>query len=151
MFRADSVVNSIAPIAYFKGKVVLLAITTESTLTPSLQNNITWDTIPKGATGIGETARNTHPGSGMMLNQASQTEPRILLTGIQELDQLARRFRRRLRDVAVQLSQETGHLTPIGPDIILRAAPIACRELLSDLGSDFGDERVSDGRKKEAA
>jgi hypothetical protein len=86
-----------------------------------------------------------------MANQPPQIEPRILLTGVQELDQLARRFRRRLRDFALQLSQETRHSAPIGPEIILQAVPRACRELLSDLGSDFGGESGSDGHKKEAA
>ena len=86
-----------------------------------------------------------------MSKQGPQIEPRIMLTGMQELDQLAGRFRRILRDVALQLSQETGHPAPIGPDIILQAVPRACRGLLSDLGSGCGEERGSDGPKKEAA
>ncbi len=86
-----------------------------------------------------------------MSNQPPQMEPRILLTAIQELDQLARRFRRRLRDAAVELSREAGHPAPIGPDTILEAMPRACRELLADPGSASGDERGSHGQKKEAA
>ncbi len=86
-----------------------------------------------------------------MSSQPLKIEPRILLTGVQQLDQLSRRFRRKLRDVALQLSQERGHSARIGPDIILQALPSACRELLSDLGASFGDERGSDGHKKEAA
>ncbi len=86
-----------------------------------------------------------------MSNQTPQIEPQILVTGVQQLDQLARRFRRILRDVALQLSQETGHSEPIGPEVILQAVPLACRELLKDLGSGFGDERDADGHKKEAA
>ena len=86
-----------------------------------------------------------------MSSQPPQIEPRILLTGIQQLDQLALRFRRRLRDVALQLSRETGDDAPIGPEIILQAVPRACRGLLSDLGSGCGEERGSDGPKKEAA
>ncbi len=86
-----------------------------------------------------------------MSNQPPQIEPRIWLTGVQQLDQLARRFRRKLRDSALKLSQETGHSAPIGPDIILHAVPSACRDLLADLGSGFGDEGDSDGHKKEAA
>ena len=86
-----------------------------------------------------------------MSNEPPQFEPQILLTGVQQLDQLAHRFRRRLRDVALQLSQEEGRAGPIGPDDILRAAPGACRELLADLGSGSRDETDSDGHKKEAA
>jgi len=81
----------------------------------------------------------------------SQFEPRILLAGVQELDQLARRFRRILRDAAVKLSEEAGDSAEIGPDTILEAVPFACLRLLSDLGSDCGDERGSDGSKQEAA
>ena len=86
-----------------------------------------------------------------MAYEPLQTEPQILLTGVQQLDQLAHRFRRKLRDVALQLSQEEGDAGPIGPDDILRAVPIACRELLADLGTGSRDENDSDGHKKEAA
>jgi hypothetical protein len=81
----------------------------------------------------------------------SQFEPRILLTGVQELDRLARLFRRTLRDAAVKLSGEAGDSAPIGPDAVLEAVPSACEKLLADLGFDCGDERGSDGSKQEAA
>jgi hypothetical protein len=86
-----------------------------------------------------------------MSSQPPQIEARILLTGVRELDQLARQFRRRLRAVAVELSREAGDPAPIGPDTVLQAVPRACRELLSQLGPRSGDERGSDGHKKEAA
>ncbi|MGD0897915.1 MAG: hypothetical protein ABR915_08760 [Thermoguttaceae bacterium] len=83
-----------------------------------------------------------------MSNQALQSDPQILLTAVRELDRLARRFRRKLRDVAVELSREAGHLAPIGPETVLQAVPRACQELLSKLNPGFGEERGSDGRKK---
>ncbi len=79
-----------------------------------------------------------------------QLEPRLLLTGVQELDRLARRFRRTLRDTAVKLSAEAGGPAAIGPEAVLEAVPRACRELLSDLGSDDGCERGADGSTQEA-
>jgi hypothetical protein len=81
----------------------------------------------------------------------SQFEPRILLAGVQELDRLARLFRRRLRDAAVELLGETGDSVHIGPEAVLEAVPLACQKLLADLGSDCGDERGSDGSTQEAA
>ena len=86
-----------------------------------------------------------------MPNEPTQIKPRIWLTGVQQLDQLARRFRRKLRDAALKLSQEAGDSAPIGPDIVLQAVPITCRDLLSDLGFGFGDEGDSDGHRKRAA
>lgn len=86
-----------------------------------------------------------------MSKQIQPTGARISLAVVQQLDQLARRFRRRLRDVAVELSQAAGHSFPVGPDSILRAVPLVCRELASEPGSNFGDERDSDGPKEEAA
>jgi hypothetical protein len=86
-----------------------------------------------------------------MSSQLAQTEPRILLTAVRELDQLARRFRRRLRDVAVELLGKAGHSGPIGPETVLAALPLVCGELLADAGSRSGDGRDLDGRKKEAA
>ena len=86
-----------------------------------------------------------------MLSQPPQIKPQILLSGVQQLDELARQFRRKLRDVALQLSQETRDAAPIGPEIILQAVPGACRKLLTDLGSGFGEIRDSDDQKKEAA
>ncbi len=82
---------------------------------------------------------------------ASQLEHRISLTGIQELDRLARRFRRTLRDTAVILLAEAGDSAAIGPDTVREAMPFACGELLSDLGSGCGDERGPDGSRQEAA
>ena len=85
------------------------------------------------------------------MSTQSQMEPRLLLTGMQELDRLARRFRRTLRDTAVKLSAGAGGPATIGPEAVLEAVPRACRELLSDLGSDCGRERGADGSTQEAA
>jgi len=81
----------------------------------------------------------------------SQFEPRILLAGMQELDRLAHYFRRTLRDAAVQLLQEAGDSAAIGPEIVLEAVPLACRNLLSDLSPNCGNERGLDGSSQEAA
>jgi len=86
-----------------------------------------------------------------MPSHFAQTEPRILLTAIQEMDKLARRFRRRLREVGVELSRKRGYVGPIGPDAIREAVPLACQELLTDIGSDSTDERGLDGETPEAA
>lgn len=86
-----------------------------------------------------------------MSNQTPQTEPRISLAAVREMDQLARRFRRRLRDVAVELLGEKGCSTPISPETILEAAPLVYREMLSNPGAYFGEERGLDGRTHEAA
>ena len=86
-----------------------------------------------------------------MPNQPTPVEPRILLTGVQELDEFARQFRRKLRDVAIEFWREAGHPEPIDPDLVRRAVPRACRELLAEIGSGSGDERDADGDKKEAA
>jgi len=86
-----------------------------------------------------------------MSDQHPPDNPRILLTAIQEMDRLARWFRCRLRDVAVELSQDAGRAVPIGPDTVAEAARSVCRELLSDTGSDSSDERGSDGQGRRAA
>ena len=86
-----------------------------------------------------------------MPNQVPQAEPRISLAAVREMEQLARRFRHRLRDVAVELSTEKGRSTPIGPETILEAVPQVCGEIMSNPGARFDDERGSDGRAREAA
>jgi hypothetical protein len=75
---------------------------------------------------------------------------RIALSAVQELDQLAQRFRRRLRDCAVELAQAAGQSAPVGPDAVHDAVPLVCRELLAEPGLNFGNERRSDGSSKEA-
>ena len=57
-------------------------------------------------------------------------EPRISLAAVEELDDLARGFSRRLRDVAVEFSGGAGHSMPIGPEAILEAVPLVCGKLL---------------------
>ncbi len=86
-----------------------------------------------------------------MPSHSAQTEPRILFTAIQEMDHLARRFRRRLRDVAVELSRQAGHCAPIGPDTIRDAMQFVCQELASDFGVGPAGEGHSDGEGREAA
>jgi hypothetical protein len=80
-----------------------------------------------------------------------KSEPRILLTGLQNLDRIARRFRCRLRDAALKLSVESKDSAIIGPEKILQAVPIVCRELLSDLDSEGDEESDSHGTTQEAA
>ncbi len=83
--------------------------------------------------------------------QPMPAEPRISLAAVKELDRLAREFRRKLRDVAVELSVVAGHSTPIGRETVLEAVPLACRDLLLRPSPRFGDERGSDGPKEAAA
>jgi hypothetical protein len=66
----------------------------------------------------------------------SQSQPRLLLTGMKEIDRLALCFRRRLRDAAVELLEEAGDSAAIGPDTVLAAVPAACRGWLSDLDAE---------------
>ena len=86
-----------------------------------------------------------------MSQQAPQAELRITLTAIQELDRLARQFRRRLCDLAVELSYGGGHFGPIGPDDILKAAPLVGRELVAGFGCEADSTRSSDGQERDAA
>jgi hypothetical protein len=75
----------------------------------------------------------------------------MLLTAAQELDRLAREFRRTLRDSAVKLSQGAADLEPIGPHSILAALPLACQQLLRAAESTSRDGGDSSGRKRDAA
>ena len=86
-----------------------------------------------------------------MCQQPASSEPRILLEAIRKLDDLARDFRRRLRDCAVQLSQASGSGVLIRPETISEALPIACREMLSAAGHNPENQRGSDDRRPEAA
>ena len=86
-----------------------------------------------------------------MSGQAQPGNVRISLRAVQEMDELALRFRRRLRDLAIELSREAGHAEPIGPDTVAQALPLVCGELLSQDGSGLGDERGSDGQRPRAA
>lgn len=86
-----------------------------------------------------------------MSDQPPSNNPRISLTAIQEMDRLARRFRCRLRDVAVNLSQDAGRAVPIGRDTVVEAARSVCRELLSETGPDSNNARGLDGQRPRAA
>lgn len=86
-----------------------------------------------------------------MSEQPVSAEPRISLEAIRKMDDVGRRFRRQLRDCAVQLSQADGSGVLISPETISKALPLVCRELLSAAGSDREDERGSDDRRSEAA
>jgi len=86
-----------------------------------------------------------------MSQQPASSEPRISLEAIRKLDDLARGFRRRLRDCAVQLSQANGSGVLICPETISEALPLACRELLSAAGRNPENQRGSDDRRPEAA
>jgi hypothetical protein len=85
-----------------------------------------------------------------MSRQPIASEPRILLTAVQELDRLARQFRRRLRDRALELSREAGQSGPVGPEMVLRAVPLACRELSATTAPPC-EERGLDGPRQDAA
>jgi len=76
---------------------------------------------------------------------------RILLRAVEEMDKLALRFRRRLRDRAIELSQEGGQLESIGPDAVARALPLVCEEFLAENKTGSDDERDADGRRPHAA
>ena len=80
-----------------------------------------------------------------------QIDPRISLAAVHEMNQLARRLRHRLREVAVEVWRKDPKSDPIGPETILQAVPHVCREILSNPGARFGDERGSDGKAQEAA
>ena len=86
-----------------------------------------------------------------MSQQPAPLEPRISLEAIRKLDDLARGFRRKLRDCAVRLSQANGSGDLICPESISEALPLACRELASAAGSDAENQRGSDDRRPEAA
>jgi hypothetical protein len=85
-----------------------------------------------------------------MPEQIQPTRTRISLAAVQQLDQLARRFRRQLRDVALELSQAEGD-SLLTPDTVLRAVPVECRRLLSGHDSSLDDERGPDVPEEEAA
>ena len=86
-----------------------------------------------------------------MSQQPASVEPRISLEAISKMDDLARGFRRKLRDCAVQLSGANGSAVVISPETITEAMPLACRELLSAERSNPEDERGSNDRRPEAA
>lgn len=86
-----------------------------------------------------------------MPQQPPSAEPRISLETIRKMDDLARGFRRKLRDRAVQLSQANASGVLISPETISEALPSVCRELLSAAGSKPKDQRDSDDRRPEAA
>ena len=86
-----------------------------------------------------------------MSGQALPANARISLQAVREMDEVALRFRRRLRDLAIELSREAGHAEPIGPDTVAHALRLVCGEFLSQDGSGLGDERGSDGQRPRAA
>jgi hypothetical protein len=86
-----------------------------------------------------------------MSQQTPQAESRITLAAVQELDRLARQFRRRLRDLAVESSCGAGNLGPLGPDDILKALPLAVRELAAGSGCKPDNESSLHGQDREAA
>lgn len=86
-----------------------------------------------------------------MPNQPPQTDPRISLAAVREMNELARRFRHRLRDVAIELSGKARKSSPIGLETILQAVTHVCREISADPAARLGDERGSDGKTQEAA
>ena len=86
-----------------------------------------------------------------MSRQTPQADLRITLRAIHELDRLSRQFRRRLRDLAVELSCAAGNSGPIGPDDILKAAPLVGRELATGIGCKTDNERSLDGQERDAA
>jgi hypothetical protein len=83
--------------------------------------------------------------------QGGLADARISVRAVRQMEGLALRFRRRLRDIAVELSRQAGHEGPIGADPVVKALPLVCRELLSEAGSDLSDEGEAHGRRPEAA
>jgi histone H3/H4 len=86
-----------------------------------------------------------------MSQEAPQAELRITVSAIQELDQLARRFRRRLRDLAVELAGKAGRSGPIGTDDILRAVPLVAAEWVANFSGPAENERGLGGQEQDAA
>lgn len=86
-----------------------------------------------------------------MSEHPASSQPRISLEAIWKMDDIARLFRRKLRDGAVQLLEGGGSDAVISPETITEAMPLACRELLSTAGSNSEGERGSDDRRPEAA
>lgn len=81
----------------------------------------------------------------------SKTEPRIMLTAVRCMDEIARRFRRRLRQTAIELARHRGQDSVIDSDAVLRAVPLAYRELLCETDCDSEEKRDSRGERDEAA
>ena len=77
------------------------------------------------------------------------TVPRFPLQTIQTMDELAREFRRVLRDHAVRLSSPSGGASLVTPELAAQALPLACGELLHREG--MADERGMDGQEPRAA
>ena len=86
-----------------------------------------------------------------MPQQPPSAEPRISLEAIRKMDELARGFRRKLRDRAIHVSQANASGMLISPETIGEALPSVCRELLSAADSKPKDERDLDDRRPEAA
>jgi len=72
------------------------------------------------------------------------TAPRFPLRTIQAMDEIAREFRRKLRDHVIRLSSRGGGASVAAPDAVLEALPLACGELVSE--AEMVDERGVDGK-----
>ena len=77
------------------------------------------------------------------------TVPRFPLRSIQAMDELAREFRRMLRDHAVRLSSPAGGASLVTPELVAHALPLACGQLLD--AEEMADERGMDGQEPRAA
>ncbi|MBC8872606.1 MAG: hypothetical protein H8E44_24490 [Planctomycetes bacterium] len=84
-----------------------------------------------------------------MSGELPPTVPRFPLQTIRAMDELAREFRRVLRDHAVRLSSPSGDASLVTPELVARALPLACGELLHE--EEMADERGLDGQKPRAA
>lgn len=84
-----------------------------------------------------------------MSDESPPVAPRFPLRTIQAIDDVAREFRRKLRDQVVRLSSLSGDASLASPDTIQDALPLACQELIS--GRATANERGVDGREPRAA
>jgi hypothetical protein len=86
-----------------------------------------------------------------MSTHTDPSEQRITLAAMKELDRLAWQFRRKLRDCAVELTQEATEAQTVTPEMVREAAPLACQALLSDLESPRNHQGDSDAERRDAA
>lgn len=86
-----------------------------------------------------------------MSEQISPPSPRILLAAAREMDGLARRFRCRLREVALDLAQQDGGPVVITPETVARAVPVVSQEFHLNARPRLERQEDPDGRNSEAA
>ena len=87
-----------------------------------------------------------------MADQTGPSHPPISLSAIREMDELGRSFRRRLRQVAIQLSLEANPSSPsVTSEVIAQAAQVVGRQLASQASSGSGSEKDCHERRPKVA